>query len=82
MKEKQGGLIPIGLKRWPFKLIKHFANTTHVGPSPAGPGGGSPELSQSDYSEVSSKAAYSSLGGTKVLYATSLVLLGTKAKFL
>ena len=27
-------------------------------------------------------AAYSSLGQTKVLYATSLVLLGAKAKFL
>ena len=27
-------------------------------------------------------AAYSSLGGTKVLYATSLVLRGAKAKFL
>ena len=26
-------------------------------------------------------AAYSSLGRTKVLYANSLVLLGTKAKF-
>ena len=26
-------------------------------------------------------AAYSSLGRTKVLYATSLVLLGAKAKF-
>ena len=27
-------------------------------------------------------AAYASLGRTKVLYATSLVLLGAKAKFL
>ena len=27
-------------------------------------------------------AAYSSIGRTKVLYATSFVLLGTKAKFL
>ena len=27
-------------------------------------------------------AAYSNLGHTKVLYATSLVLLGAKAKFL
>ena len=27
-------------------------------------------------------AAYSSLGHTKVLYATSLVILGAKAKFL
>ena len=37
MKEKQGGPIPMGLKRWPLKLIKHLANTTCVLPSPAGP---------------------------------------------
>ena len=36
VKEKQGGLVPPGLKRWPFK---HFADTTRVSPSPAGPGG-------------------------------------------
>ena len=30
VKEKQGGLVPLGLKRWPFKLIKHFADTTCV----------------------------------------------------
>ena len=32
MKEKQGGPIPTGLKRWPLKLIKHLAETsdTHV----------------------------------------------------
>ena len=30
MKEKQGGLIPTGLKRWPLKLIKHLADTTCV----------------------------------------------------
>ena len=34
MKEKQGGPIPSGLKRWPLKLIKHFADTTCVSPSP------------------------------------------------
>ena len=39
VKEKQGGLVPPGLKRWPFKLIKHFAGTTCVPPSPAGPAG-------------------------------------------
>ena len=27
------------LKRWPFKLIKHFADTTRVLPSCAGPVG-------------------------------------------
>ena len=34
VKVKQGCL-----KRWPFKLIKHFADTTLVSPSPAGPAG-------------------------------------------
>ena len=39
VKEKQEGLVPLGLKRRPFKLIKHFADTTCVLPSPAGPAG-------------------------------------------
>ena len=39
VKEKQGGLVPPGLKRWPFKLIKHFTDTTRVLPSPAGSAG-------------------------------------------
>ena len=39
MKEKQGGTIPTGLQRWPLKLIKHFADTPCVSPSPAGPTG-------------------------------------------
>ena len=39
VKEKQGVLNPAGLKRWPLKLIKHFVDTTHVSPSPAGPAG-------------------------------------------
>ena len=30
VKEKQGGLVPPGLKSWPFKLIKHFADTTCI----------------------------------------------------
>ena len=38
-KEKQGGPIPTGLKRWPLKLIKHLADTTCVSPSPACPTG-------------------------------------------
>ena len=42
MKEKQGGPIPKGLKKWPLKLIKHLADTTCVSPSPAGPTGGCP----------------------------------------
>ena len=37
VKEKQGGLVSPDLKRWPFKLIKHFADTTRVSPAPAGP---------------------------------------------
>ena len=37
VKEKQGGLVPTGLKRWPFKFIKHFADATGVSQSPAGP---------------------------------------------
>ena len=39
VKEKHGGLVPLGFKRWPFKLIKHYANTTRVSRSPAGPAG-------------------------------------------
>ena len=39
MKEKQGGPIPTGLKKWPLKLIKHLTDTACVSPSPAGPTG-------------------------------------------
>ena len=39
MKEKQGGLIPMGLKRMPLKLVKYLTDTTCVSPSPAGPAG-------------------------------------------
>ena len=39
VKEKQLGLIPTGLKRWPFKFIEHFTDTTRVLPSLAGPVG-------------------------------------------
>ena len=39
MKEKQGGSIPTGLKRWPLKLVKHLADTTCASSSPAGPVG-------------------------------------------
>ena len=42
MKEKQGGPIPIGLKKWPLKLVKHLADTTCISPSPAGPAGRCP----------------------------------------
>ena len=39
VKEKQGGLVPPGLKRCPFKLINHFADIFRVSQSPAGPAG-------------------------------------------
>ena len=39
VEEKQRGLIPPGLQRWPLQLIKHFSNTTSVAPPPAGPAG-------------------------------------------
>ena len=84
VKEKQGGLVPTGLKRWPFKLIKHFADATGVSPSPAGPAGCCPlnflNLINLKFRVRAPKD--SSLGRTKVLYATSFVLLGAKAKFL
>ena len=41
MKEKQGGPIPTGLKRWP---LKHHADTTCVSQSPAGPAGLVPKV--------------------------------------
>ena len=39
MKEKQWGPIPMGLKRWPLKLIKHLIDTNCISPAPAGPAG-------------------------------------------
>ena len=80
VKDKQGGLVPLGLKRWPFKLIKHFADTTGFSPSPAGSAGCCPLnfLNLINLKFRVRGAAYSSLGPTKVLYATSLVLLGAK----
>ena len=50
VKEKQGGPVPPDLKRWPFKLIRHFVDTTRVSPSPAGTAGCCPLtlISQSD----------------------------------
>ena len=39
VEEKQGGLISLGLQSWPLQLIEHLANTTTVGPPPAGPVG-------------------------------------------
>ena len=87
-KEKQGGLVPPGLKRWPLKLIKHFADTASVSPSPAGPAGCC-HLNFLNLINLkfrvrapNGSCIQSSLGRTKVLYATSLVLLVTKAKFL
>ena len=87
VEEKQRGLIPLGLQSWPLQLIEHLANTTSVAPPPAGPAGCRPLyllhlLNLVLQYGLQIGAAYSSLGRTKVLYATSLVLLGAKAKFL
>ena len=85
VKEKQGGLVSLGHKRWPFKLIKHFADTTLVSPSPAGPAGCCPLIFLNLMNlkfRVRAPNGYSSLGRTKVLYATSLILLGARATLL
>ena len=75
MKEKQRGPIPMGLKRWPLTLIKHFANTICVSPSPAGPASCLPLnfLIRLIWVLVPNRCSIinSSLGRTKVLYATS-----------
>ena len=71
VKEEQGGLVPPGFKRCPFKLIKHVADTTRVSPSPAGPAGCCPLnfLNLKFRVRAQNGAAYSSLGRTKVFYA-------------
>ena len=87
VEEKQRGLIPPGLKSWPLQLTEHFSNTTSVAPPPAGPAGCRPLyllhlLNLSFTIRAPNGGAYSNLGRTKVLYATSFVLLGAKARFL
>ena len=87
VEDKQRGLIPPGLQSWQLQLIEHFSNTTSVVPPPAGPAGCRPLyllhlLNLSFTLRAPNGAAYSNLGRTKVLHATSLVLLGVKAKFL
>ena len=87
IKEKRGGPIPTGLKRWPLKVIKPLADTTCALPSPAGPAGCCPlnflNLIHLKFRiRLQMGAAYPSLGQTKVMCATSFVLLGAKAKFL
>ena len=54
MKEKQEGP-----QNWPFKFIEHFADTTRVLPSPAGPVGHCPLnfLNLINQAEVSSKCS-------------------------
>ena len=67
-------------------VVKHIADATGVPPSPAGPPGRCPlhllHLSNLSFmiGMPNVGAAYSSLGRTNVLYATSLVCLGAKAK--
>ena len=82
--EKQGGPIPTGPKRLPLKLIKHLADTSCVSPTPADTAGCSvpSELFQPFEYRLQMSSAYSRLDRTKALYATSLVLLVAKAKFL
>ena len=87
VEKKQRGLIPPGLQSWPLQLIEHFSNTTSVAQPPAGPAGCRllyllHLLNLSFTIRAPTGAAYSNLGRTKVLYATSLVLLDAKAKFL
>ena len=87
VEEKQRGLIPPGLQSWPLQLIEHFSNTTSVAPPPAGPAVCRPLyllhlLNLSFTIRAPNGSAYSNLGRTKVLYATSLVLQGAKDKFL
>ena len=72
--------MPPGLQSWPLQLIEHLAITTSVAPPPAGPAGCRPLYLFHLLPQMG--AAYSILGHTKVLYVTSLVLLGAKAKFL
>ena len=80
----------MGLKSWwPLQLIEHLTNTSSVTPPCMSSGLPSSVYVLSPLVETEFKqyglqigAAYSSLGHIKSLYATSLVLLGAKAKFL
>ena len=87
VEEKQRGLIPPGLQSWPLKLIEHFSNTTSVAPPPAGPAGCRPLyllhlLNLSFTIRAPNGGCILQLRVYQSLYATSLVLLGAKAKFL
>ena len=89
VEKKQRGLIFPGLQSWPLQLIEHFSNTTSVAPPPAGPAGCHPlyvlhllNLSFTIRAPNGSCILLFIIGHTKVLYATCLVLLGAKAKFL
>ena len=81
VKEKQGGLVPPPPGPQEMAIQAHQALHRHYpcfAISCRSSGLLSSALSQSDCSGLQMGAAYSS----KVLYATSLVLLGAKAKFL
>ena len=97
MRKKSRRLIPPGLQSWPLQLIEHLTNTTSVVPPPAGPagfrgGGGGGcrplyflrllNLSFTIYMYASNRCCILQFRATKVLYATSFVLIGAKAKFL
>ena len=77
MKERQRDPIPAGLNRLPLKLIKHFADTTCVSPSPAGLVGCRPlhflSLINLKFRVRASNGCYMlKFRQKKVLYATSL----------
>ena len=56
VKEKQGVVMTVP-KRWSFKLIKHFADTTRISPS-ACPAGRCPKLEVFYFEKVADSAKY------------------------
>ena len=87
VEEKQRGLIPPGVQSWPLQLIEHFSNTTSAAPPPAGPAGCRPlyllhVLNLSFTIRAPNGGCILQFRAYQSFYATSLLLLGAKAKFL
>ena len=87
VEEKQRGLIPSGLQSWPIQLIEYLTNTTSVVPPLAGPAGCRHLyhlhlLNLSFTMWVPNRCCILKFRAHKVLYATSLILLGLKCKFM
>ena len=87
VEEMQRGLIPLGLKSWPLQFMEHIANTTSVAPPPAGPAGCRPLyllhlLNLSFTIWAPNKCCILQFREYQSFVASSLVLLGVKAKFL